>query len=319
MKKVYQKTHYFFLLALIGVVLSCSNDDDSATIGCTEVNWYEDLDQDGLGNPEVLISSCEQPIGYVDNNDDDNDTPTSPNNFFPLTNDNDWTYNVTTDDNTNPATNTTDIITVDETTVINTNDYYGMSSSAGSSGTMTQLFDQNYFRSEAGVFYTDGNFTLPLSNFGGSDIVIDLNEAKLIDDSQASGTILESQSGTTAQNIGGFDLDIEYTFKTIQKETTNNHTVETVVYDNIIKSDIILSLKVTTTVNIGVPIVVTLLDTQDVLTINNYYADGIGLIDSNAIFTYQLEDLSALPVTIPIPETATITTIQKITAFTVAN
>ena len=80
-----------------------------------------------------------------------------------------------------------------------------------------------------------------------------------------------------------------------------------------------LSLKVTTTVNIGVPIVVTLLDTQDVLTINNYYADGIGLIDSNAIFTYQLEDLSALPVTIPIPETATITTIQKITAFTVAN
>jgi hypothetical protein len=257
-----------------------------------------------------LIISCSS---------DDNNASNSSYNYYPLIINNTWTYNVVTDGNSNPPSSTVDVITVDETTTINTNDYYGMSSSAGSSGTMTQLFDQNYFRSEAGVFYTDGNFTLPLSNFGGSDIVIDLNEAKLIDDSQANGTILESQSGTTAQNIGGFDLDIEYTFKTIQRETISNHSVETVVYDNIIKSDIILSLKVTTTVNIGVPIVVTLLDTQDVLSIKNYYADGIGLIDSNAIFTYQLEDLSALPVTIPIPETATITTIQKITAYTVAD
>lgn len=257
-----------------------------------------------------LIISCSS---------DDNNTSNSSYNYYPLIINNTWTYDVVTDDNTNPPTSTVDVITVDETTTINTNDYYGMSSSAGSSGTMTQLFDQNYFRSEAGVFYTDGNFTLPLSNFGGTDIVIDLSEAKLIDESQANGTILESQSGTTAQSIGGFDLDIEYTFKTIQRETISNHTVETVVYDNIIKSDIILSLKVTTTVNIGVPIVVTLLDTQDVLSIKNYYADGIGLIDSNAIFTYQLEDLSALPVTIPIPETATITTIQKITAYTVAD
>ena len=257
-----------------------------------------------------LIISCSS---------DDNNTSNSSYNYYPLIINNTWTYDVVTDDNTNPPTSTVDVITVDETTTINTNDYYGMSSSAGSSGTMTQLFDQNYFRSEAGVFYTDGNFTLPLSNFGGTDIVIDLSEAKLINESQANDTILESQSGTTAQSIGGFDLDIEYTFKTIQRETISNHTVETVVYDNIIKSDIILSLKVTTTVNIGVPIVVTLLDTQDVLSIKNYYADGIGLIDSNAIFTYQLEDLSALPVTIPIPETATITTIQKITAYTVAD
>lgn len=257
-----------------------------------------------------LIISCSS---------DDNNTSNSSYNYYPLIINNTWTYDVVTDDNTNPPTSTVDVITVDETTTINTNDYYGMSSSAGSSGTMTQLFDQNYFRSEAGVFYTDGNFTLPLSNFGGTDIVIDLSEAKLINESQANDTILESQSGTTAQSIGGFDLDIEYTFKTIQRETISNHTVKTVVYDNIIKSDIILSLKVTTTVNIGVPIVVTLLDTQDVLSIKNYYADGIGLIDSNAIFTYQLEDLSALPVTIPIPETATITTIQKITAYTVAD
>ena len=249
---------------------------------------------------------------------DDDETGTSGSTavYFPLTLTNDWTYDVTTDDNTNPTTSTTDVITVDETTVINTKEYYGMSSSVGSSGTMTQLFDQNYFRSEAGVFYTDGNFTLPLSNFGGTDIVITLNEAKLIDDSKANGTVLEQQSGTTTQNIGGYDLNVEYTFKTVQRETLNNHTVETVVYNDIVKSDIILSVKVSTTVDIGVPINITLLDTQDVLTITNFYANGIGLIDSTSLFTYQLEDLSALPITIPIPETATITTTQRISSYT---
>lgn len=297
---------------------SCSNDDTS-TNECTETLWYEDLDQDGLGNPDVFLSSCEKPNGYVANDDDDNDTPQPPNDFFPLALTNDWTYDVVTDDNTNPPTATIDIVTVDETTVLNAKDYYGMSSNAEASGTMTQLFDQNYFRTEPGILFTEGDFTLPLSNFGGTDIVIELNDTKLIDESKTSGTILETQSGTTTQNIGGYNLDIEYTFKTIQKNAFNSHIVDNITYDNITSSDIVLSLKVSTIVDIGVPITITLLDTQDVLIINNFYANEIGLIDSNAVFTYQLEDLSALPITIPIPETATITTTQKITTYTIAD
>ena len=264
----------------------------------------------------IIITGALFSCSSDDVSDSEASMPESTAVYLPLTLTNDWTYDVTTDDNTNPTTSTTDVITVDESTIINTREYYGMSSSTGSSGTMTQLFDQNYFRSEAGVFYTDGNFTLPLSNFGGTDIVISLNEAKLIDDNEANGTVLEQQSGITTQNIGGYDLDVEYTFKTIQRESLTNHTVETEVYNDIVKSDIILSIKVSTTINIGVPIDITLLDTQDVLTITNFYANGIGLIDSTALFTYQLEDLSALPVTLPIPDTATITTIQKINNYT---
>ncbi|MGB1270022.1 MAG: hypothetical protein ACPG45_09810 [Flavobacteriaceae bacterium] len=264
----------------------------------------------------IIITGALFSCSSDDVSDSEASMPESTAVYLPLTLTNDWTYDVTTDDNTNPTTSTTDVITVDESTIINTREYYGMSSSTGSSGTMTQLFDQNYFRSEAGVFYTDGNFTLPLSNFGGTDIVISLNEAKLIDDNEANGTVLEQQSGITTQNIGGYDLDVEYTFKTVQRETLTNHTVETEVYNDIVKSDIILSIKVSTTINIGVPIDITLLDTQDVLTITNFYANGIGLIDSTALFTYQLEDLSALPVTLPIPDTATITTIQKINNYT---
>ncbi|MGK0388167.1 MAG: hypothetical protein ACI94Y_000895 [Maribacter sp.] len=51
------------------VLLLASCDDDS----CTTRIWYEDADQDGLGNPDVSQETCEQPIGYVSNSTDDDD------------------------------------------------------------------------------------------------------------------------------------------------------------------------------------------------------------------------------------------------------
>ncbi len=45
-------------------------EDGSCVYGLT---WYEDADEDGQGNPDVSIESCEQPDGYVGNSDDEND------------------------------------------------------------------------------------------------------------------------------------------------------------------------------------------------------------------------------------------------------
>lgn len=67
-----------YLLFLLFVIMgswsclsSCSKEDD---IACTEFTWYEDADGDGLGNPAVSQSACEQPNGYVANNEDADDT-----------------------------------------------------------------------------------------------------------------------------------------------------------------------------------------------------------------------------------------------------
>ena len=42
--------------------------------GSGETTWYQDADEDGLGNPEINQSACEQPDGYVNNSDDTDDT-----------------------------------------------------------------------------------------------------------------------------------------------------------------------------------------------------------------------------------------------------
>lgn len=58
-----------FILASISFFASCDEKNEA----CTEITWYEDADNDGLGNPDISKSSCEQPDGYVADNSDLND------------------------------------------------------------------------------------------------------------------------------------------------------------------------------------------------------------------------------------------------------
>lgn len=69
------KSVYSLFTILLGlsifILSSCDKDNDTE---CTEVTWYQDADEDGLGDPSISLSSCTQPTGYVENNDDDDDS-----------------------------------------------------------------------------------------------------------------------------------------------------------------------------------------------------------------------------------------------------
>lgn len=65
------------ILGLLGTFFlasSCGNNENNL---CSESTWYEDMDGDGLGNPDVSQTACEQPIGYVVDNSDTDDTGSS--------------------------------------------------------------------------------------------------------------------------------------------------------------------------------------------------------------------------------------------------
>ncbi len=65
----------FYFLSITIVIISCTSSDEtiSDTDSCVEQIWFEDADNDGLGNPDISQMSCEQPEGYVANNNDDID------------------------------------------------------------------------------------------------------------------------------------------------------------------------------------------------------------------------------------------------------
>ena len=65
----------FFLFVLFGTMIfmtSCGDDD-----ACVESIWYEDADGDGLGNPNVSQTACDQPVGFVADNTDTDDAGSS--------------------------------------------------------------------------------------------------------------------------------------------------------------------------------------------------------------------------------------------------
>ncbi len=73
--KINKTNKFTMILVLLCVSITqtnCSSSEDD--ISCTEYTWYADADEDGLGNPDVSISSCAQPDGYVDNSTDGDDT-----------------------------------------------------------------------------------------------------------------------------------------------------------------------------------------------------------------------------------------------------
>ncbi len=52
---------------------ACDCDDGNADLNPNTV-WYEDSDSDTFGNPDVTMTQCEQPTGYVANSEDCDDT-----------------------------------------------------------------------------------------------------------------------------------------------------------------------------------------------------------------------------------------------------
>ncbi len=62
----------FMFCTVISIFSSCK--DDETDTPCTETTWYQDSDEDGLGNPDITLDSCEQPEGYVADNTDTDDT-----------------------------------------------------------------------------------------------------------------------------------------------------------------------------------------------------------------------------------------------------
>ena len=67
------------LFLLITSNISCSKQVDP----CVKRTWYRDADGDGKGDKASPFDACEQPVGYVANSDDDNDSVAKPISIIP--------------------------------------------------------------------------------------------------------------------------------------------------------------------------------------------------------------------------------------------
>jgi hypothetical protein len=179
---------------------------------------------------------------------------------------------------------------------------------------MVGLLTQNLVRNDTGKLIVNGTFGgVPIEGF--PDISIPLNNAVLFDPNALNGTQLNIISGSFEQII------IEYTSITTQEQVLPSYTTDTQTYTDVIQSNIVLNLEISTEVQVGgTTLSLPILSSQDVLVVENYYAANIGLVFSKETVDYALEDLSGIPgLEIPLPEQNTSISTATLTSFEIGN
>lgn len=264
---------------------------------------------------------------------DDDSGSTSPVNgdYFPSTIGDLWIYNVENRNADDPAFDfdATDLLTVNTGTAT---DY----TVEVNSGTTPAAGSMNSFLADGALSKTDdmllfnGELELPEAFSGFSNETILLTDAALYDLNAEIGE-LSNTPGTINQDfdLGGtlIPLVINYAFTTSKlTNATNTLTVDGTNYSNVMKGNLSLEVTVTATVDLlgtGTPTTVSVLSSQNVLSIDYYFAKDIGLIKADAVQGYAVDDtFIALLELIPgfeltIPTSLSVTNVQDIDSFVV--
>lgn len=237
----------------------------------------------------VSVSAC--------SNDDENPIGGDPiNNYYPLKTDNTWKYSVV-----NEQTTTQDVLWVTGETTIAGKNYFTMEAENIPTGFYTTSINGQSLRNENNTVYMTGALDFNLGDMFAVNLT--LNDFILVKSGAASSELLSTVSGTMSETFENIPLTATYTLSTINQNSLPSYTSEGVVYEDVMVVKFALNMKVVATVNLGgFPINVPVLNSQDVVVSTQYYAKNIGLVHAATTISYNLQDLSSLPIEIPIPQ-----------------
>lgn len=255
----------------------------------------------------IIIVSCST------NDDKQEDPVVQVYNYFPLTLSSYWNYN-----NENEEGIAKDSLYTSSNEVLNGLNYTKFIASEPISGFMTSMMSQNLMRTAESKLFLNGEFGTPLIE-GFPDISIPLTDLIIYDKEAENGTLLSEEIGEISEIIDDIPIIINYTISTIQGDILDEGT-GAFSSNKVLTSSIILNLSISTNIEIlGTVIVIPILQAQDVIKTTNYFASGVGLIFSESLIEYELEDLSSLGIDLPIPSEDSSSATQNIDTYQIGN
>lgn len=260
---------------------------------------------------KILLAICVVSLVSCDPSDD-GDSGRTNNDFqyFPLTVNNSWDYDVTTGANSSSETLTVATVTGTEYTL--------SSNPATPVGFMSQILTGGELKAESGKLIGNGVIRFDLQGLNNFNVPI--TNGVLYDQNATSNEELFSVEGNNTQTVQTYDLDFNYTVKTKQLSPLSQMTVNGVTYQDIIHSQLIVNLSITTEFTIaGFTQDVPILQPADAIVVDNYWSKDVGLIKSDYELNYSLEDFSSLGVSLPVPQSANIQSEQTLTGYTIVN
>jgi hypothetical protein len=118
-----------------------------------------------------------------------------------------------------------------------------------------------------------------------------------------------------------FPLNAVYSITNTRTSNVSSLPVDGETFTNVITSEITLNLDLSTVVTVNnIDTNVDIINSQDVLTIKNYFVEDIGLIKSEANQSYTLDSnfvsiLVLLDVTLDFPTTLSVSNVQEIDSY----
>lgn len=234
----------------------------------------------------IFASSCS----------DDDGPSTSSTTYQPTGASSYWNYKVET-----AGTSDNDSLYVVEPTTINGNTYHKMRADAPV-GFYSTTLSNNAIRVAEGKLYVTGTTNLDLGGIIPLDLA--LNDFIILDANAPSDQQLSSIAGILEQDLQGFPLKITYELRSVGGMTLPNYTTPSgIQYSNVKSVKLRLNLKITTIYDFnGFPITITLMNPQDVVVSERFYAPNIGMVYSSTRFAYELQDFSDFNIELPIPQ-----------------
>lgn len=286
---------YFLLLFTASLLIGCNDDEPSNT------------DDDSEMMEEMMEEESEN-----DNDDDDPDETDATFRYYSLAMEDHWEYEIESES----MESTSDTLTVSENTVIEGEDFSTFNSSAVRAGFMTNLLASGALReTETQLLYT-GTITIP---FEENEIELSLPITPLFDQTAVIGDELSSFTETIVQEIEQagmtIPLTITATITTVQAGLEENATIGPFTFERLISGSLNIRASITAEV-LGIPII--LLQEQNVLAVNNSYAQDVGLVESTVSFNYEFEDLSPFGIELPFPQTGSQESTQTVISYEVS-
>lgn len=215
---------------------------------------------------------------------------------LPLNNGNYWTYDV------EGATTTRDSLYIfgDETIGAFTYKKFKNKNDI-STGFYTTSLNNNGLRKDSGKLLLTGSLSVPQGQTLPIGLDLSVVDFIIFKESAPNGELLNEKTGSFQQNVNNIPLTIEYKLKSFGGEDLTSFTSpNNDVYTNVKTTKIVVNLKVTTVQTIaGIPITITVLQPQDVITSTQYLSKNIGVVYTQTLTTYNLDTSIATQLGIP--------------------
>ncbi|HEX8269658.1 MAG TPA: hypothetical protein VF581_07170 [Flavobacterium sp.] len=247
---------------------------------------------------KILFSAVFAALFVSCSTEDDSPPDTNPalSEYLPLADENYWTYDVE-----GATVSGRDSLYVANDTVINGTPHKRMETGDVPFGFYSGALKNNGIRNANGSLMVSGAFGLDLGETFPVDIA--LNNFVILSDDASANQELSSVSGEIEQTFEGYPLILDYTLSSTATQTLPSFTSPNGdVYTDVKVVRQTLNMKISyTTDDFGFPITIPILQSQDVLVSNTYFAKNIGMVYAQTTYSYDLEDLSQAGIELPIP------------------